>query len=143
MQVKSPQTEGEFAQYYELRWRVLRAPWGAPQGSERDVLDAEADHCMICGAEGNPLAIGRLHLNSPDEAQIRYMAVDEHERGQGYGRRIVEYLEAVARERSAKTIVLNAREEVVGFYATLGYEVIGEGPMMFGTVKHSKMRKIL
>jgi ribosomal protein S18 acetylase RimI-like enzyme len=71
------------------------------------------------------------------------MAVDEHERGQGYGRRIVEYLEAAARAHGTAAIVLNAREEVVGFYTALGYEVVGEGPTMFGTVKHSKMRKRL
>jgi N-acetylglutamate synthase-like GNAT family acetyltransferase len=143
VKVKSPQSDEEFAQYYGLRWRVLRAPWGSPRGSERDELETEAHHAMICGVDGNVLAVGRLHFNSPDEGQIRYMAVDEQSRGQGHGRRIVEYLEAEARAHGARAVMLNAREQVVGFYAVLGYEVVGEGPTMFGTVKHSKMRKKL
>jgi N-acetylglutamate synthase-like GNAT family acetyltransferase len=141
MQVKSPQTEEQFAKYYDLRWRVLRAPWGSPRGSERDELEAGAHHAMICGDDDNVLAVGRLHFNAPDEAQIRYMAVDGQSRG--LGRRIVEYLEAAARAHGAAGIVLNAREEVVGFYSALGFEVVGEGPIMFGTVKHSRMQKRL
>ena len=143
VKVRSPQSDEEFAQYYDLRWRVLRAPWGGPRGSERDELETEAHHAMFCAPDGNLLAVGRLHFNAPDEAQIRYMAVDEQARGQGHGRRIVQYLEAEARACGAAAIMLNAREEVVGFYAALGYEVVGDGPTMFGTVKHSKMRKTL
>ena len=44
MEIRSPETEQEFAAYYELRWRVLRKPWGQPSGSERDELDAAATH---------------------------------------------------------------------------------------------------
>jgi predicted GNAT family N-acyltransferase len=143
MEVKSPQSADELARYYDLRWQVLRAPWGAPRGSERDELDGSATHAMIAGGDGQMLAVGRLHLNSPQEAQIRYMAVAEPARRQGLGGRIVAFLEAAARTAGAEVIVLNARDEVVGFYAALGYEVIGAGPTMFGTVTHSKMQKRL
>jgi N-acetylglutamate synthase-like GNAT family acetyltransferase len=143
MDVRSPWTPEEFDRYYELRWQVLRAPWGSPRGSERDELEESATHAMIVDADGNALAAGRLHLNSPEQAQIRYMAVAEAHRGRGLGRRIVEYLEAAARSAGATSVVLNARDEVLGFYTHLGYEVVGTGPTMFGTVKHSKMRKRL
>src|SRR5215211_5987960 len=103
MNVRSPQTDEEFAHYYELRWRVLRAPWGEPPGSERDELEEAAEHAFIQNDDGEPLAVGRLHFNSPEEAQIRYMAVAEPSRGQGLGRRIVKHLEAIARERGAQT----------------------------------------
>jgi N-acetylglutamate synthase-like GNAT family acetyltransferase len=143
MEVRGPRTPEEFDRYYELRWRVLRAPWGSRRGSERDELEESATHAMIVDADGNAVAAGRLHLNSPEEAQIRYMAVTESDRGRGFGRRIVEYLEAAARSAGATNVVLNARDEVLGFYTTLGYEVVGPGPTMFGTVEHSKMRKRL
>jgi GNAT superfamily N-acetyltransferase len=143
MQVKAPQTPDDFARYYQLRWQVLRAPWGGLPGSERDELESASIHAMVCAADGQPLAVGRLHFNSPDEAQIRYMAVAEQARGGGLGRRIVEHLEEAAHARGAKRIVLNAREEVIGFYQTLGYAVAGAGPTMFGTVTHSKMEKEL
>jgi N-acetylglutamate synthase-like GNAT family acetyltransferase len=141
MEDSRPQTGDEFDRYFELRWRILRAPWGGPRGSERDELEETAEHAMICSSDGEVLAVGRLHFNSPEEAQIRYMAVAEYARGQGLGRRIVEYLESIARRRGAREIVLNARDEVTGFYAVLGYEIVGKGPTMFGTVTHSKMLK--
>jgi GNAT superfamily N-acetyltransferase len=143
VEVRSPQTEVEFARYCLLRWLVLRAPWGEPPGSERDELDGIAEHAYVQSDDGRPLAIGRLHLNSPEEAQIRYMAVAESARGKGLGRRIVEYLETIARDRGATTVVLNAREEVAGFYQTMGYEIIGAGPTLFGAVKHVRMQKRL
>jgi GNAT superfamily N-acetyltransferase len=143
VEVRSPQTEVEFARYCLLRWLVLRAPWGEPPGSERDELDGIAEHAYVQSDDGRPLAIGRLHFNSPEEAQIRYMAVAESARGKGLGRRIVEYLETIARDRGATTVVLNAREEVAGFYQTMGYEIIGAGPTLFGAVKHVRMQKRL
>ncbi|MBA3485020.1 MAG: GNAT family N-acetyltransferase [Pirellulales bacterium] len=143
MDVRRPQSEEEFARLYELRWQVLRAPWGEPPGSERDATDAYSEHALIQAPDGEPLAIGRLHFNSPDEAQIRYMAVAESARGQGLGRCIVDYLETIARDRGATTVVLNAREEVAGFYQSMGYEIIGAGPTLFGTVKHVRMQKRL
>jgi GNAT superfamily N-acetyltransferase len=143
MQVRPPQTDEEFARYYDLRWQILRAPWRQSRGSERDELETTADHAAVFDERGAVLAIGRLHLNSPTEAQIRYMAVADVVRGQGVGRQIVEYLEAVARRRGASVIALNAREEVAGFYERLGYEVVGPGPMMFGAITHVKMQKQL
>src|SRR5947199_6846219 len=79
----------------DLRWRILRQPWGQP-GSERDSEDDSAFHLLLMDAAGKALACSRLHLTAPGEAQLRYMAVDEHARGCGYGGRILEALEAEA-----------------------------------------------
>jgi predicted GNAT family N-acyltransferase len=143
VEVHRPQTEEEFTRLYELRWQVLRAPWGEPPGSERDATDSDAEHALIQDDAGQPLAAGRLHFNSPDEAQIRYMAVADAARGQGLGRRIVEYLESIARDRGATSVVLNAREEVAGFYESMGYQIVGAGPTLFGSIKHVRMQKRL
>ena len=142
-EVQPPRSEQEFARYYELRWMVLRAPWGEPPGSERDDMDDVADHAVIFNGAGQALAAGRLHFNAPEEAQIRYMAVADAVRGQGLGRRIIMYLERIARTKGARTVVLNAREEAAGFYRTMGYQRVGPGPTMFGTVAHVRMRKPL
>jgi ribosomal protein S18 acetylase RimI-like enzyme len=71
------------------------------------------------------------------------MATAPHVRSQGLGRRIIEHLEAVARDKGAKTIVLNARDSAVGFYAKLGYEIVGPGPTLFDVIPHVKMCKRL
>ena len=143
MEVSRPHSDEEFERYYALRWEVLRAPWGEPRASERDELEASAEHALVQTDEGVAVAVGRLHFNSAEEAQIRYMAVSEAARGQGLGRKIVEYLEGIARTRGARSVVLNARDTAAGFYQAMGYEVIGEGPTMFGSVAHVRMRKRL
>src|SRR3977135_3164657 len=87
-QLSSPATPADWDIYYELRWRVLRQPWGQPRGSERDDLEDSAFHLMLRDPAGTLLAIGRLHLNSPQEAQIRYVAVDRAFEGHGLGGQI-------------------------------------------------------
>ena len=83
--------------------RLLRSPLanspraaGSAPGSERDSKDDSAVHLLLLDSARKPLACGRLHFNAPDEAQVRFMAVDENARGRGYGSRILERLEAKA-----------------------------------------------
>jgi GNAT superfamily N-acetyltransferase len=143
MEVSRPKTEAQWASYYDLRWRVLRAPWGQPPASALDELEDVAEHAMVCDDQGQAIAVGRLHCNSAEEAQIRSMAVAPAHRGRGLGRLIVQYLEQAARKRGVKTIVLNAREGAVGFYAKLEYEAVGPGPTLFGVIPHVKMQKVM
>jgi ribosomal protein S18 acetylase RimI-like enzyme len=143
MEVRRPESEQEWAAYFDLRWQVLRAPWNQPRGAERDPIEDTSEHALICDEEGRALAVGRLHFNAPEEGQIRSMATAPHARGQGLGRRIIEHLEAIARAKGAETIVLNARDSAVGFYAKLGYEIVGPGPTLFDVIPHVKMCKRL
>jgi ribosomal protein S18 acetylase RimI-like enzyme len=146
MEVTTPRSPEEFQQYFELRWRVLREPFGQPRGSERDELDdpgSGAEHAAIFTPTGEAIAAGRVQLNTAEEAQIRYMAVAEEHRGAGLGRLIVRRLEEIARGRGARYAVLNARDEASGFYRSLGYEVVGEGPTIFGAITHSRMSRRL
>ena len=98
---------------------------------------------MAVDQAGRIIGVGRLHLRGNLEAQIRYMAVESDCRGGGIGRAIVETLESLARGHRVERIVLNAREEVVGFYAQLGYREVGAGPTLFGEVVHFTMEKDL
>ena len=129
--------------YFDLRWRILRQPWDQPRGSERDAIDEDGFHLMTRGTDGSTLAVGRLHSVSPEEAQVRYMAVDPAHQGSGLGRRILQGLEDRARSQGIKRIVLNARENAVGFYTRQGYEAIGPGETLFGEIRHTRMSKSL
>lgn len=139
MVVTEPKTKKEFEKYYELRWRILRKPWGRPRGSEKDQLDESSFHIMVCENNKTPIAIGRLHFNSKDQCQIRYMAVEENYRGKGYGKIVLDVLEKRAKERDAKQIVLDARETAIEFYEKAGYKATEPGHTLFGSIKHIKM----
>jgi N-acetylglutamate synthase-like GNAT family acetyltransferase len=136
-------TLAEWETYFDLRWRVLREPWGQPRGSERDPLDEKAFHLLIRGVDGSAVAVGRLHINTPEEAQVRYMAVGPAHQGSGLGRKILRGLEDRARAQGIQRIILNARENAVGFYTRQGYEAIGPGETLFGEVRHTRMSKNL
>lgn len=136
-----PRDEADLERYFELRWRVLRAPWDQPRGSEQDDREDESIHLMVRDGNGEALAVGRLHLNSPTEAQVRFMAVDPRAQGRGLGSMVLRALEERAQSAGAKTIVLNARESAQRFYDQHGYRVEGPAPRLFGGVDHLRMRK--
>ena len=139
----SPASAVDWENYYELRWRILRAPWHQPRGSEKDDLEAESEHVMIVGPERQALAVGRLHYNSAAEAQVRFMAVAPEAQGRGLGGAILRELERRSRATGATSIVLNARDNAQHFYQRHGFVVTGPAPTMFGAVKHVRMRKDL
>lgn len=142
MIIKSPQTRKEFFDYYDLRWRILRAPWNQPKGSEQDDLEGQAIH-IIAVENDKIVGCGRAHFNSDEEAQIRYMAVENEWQGKGVGKLILDELEKRVVEKGAKKIILHARENIVKFYEKNGYKVIKRSHTLFGVIPHYLMEKEL
>ena len=134
-------TPAEFRQYYDLRWKTLRAPWNQPRGSETDRLDADSTHVMAVDHAHGVLGVGRLHFSTIGEARIRYMGVATDYRGKGIGTLILFTLEEKAIRLGATRIVLDAREVALGFYRKHGYVAIGPGPMLFNRIAHVRMEK--
>jgi N-acetylglutamate synthase-like GNAT family acetyltransferase len=142
-QVFHPTTPEEFEAYFDLRWRILRAPWHQPRGSELDEFEDQAQHIAIRSHSGLLLGVARLHYPDNDVAQIRYMAVKENHQGQGIGNTLYHHLESHARSINIKNIIANARISVVGFYEQHGFVVIGDGPTLFDKIEHKLMHKVL
>ena len=142
--LKSPRSEAEWRDYYELRWRILRRPWQQPRGSERDAAENNAYHLMATDPDGQQiLAVGRIHQLNAQQAQIRYMATSETSRGRGIGTQMLHALEQQARHWGVATVVLNAREQAVPFYQRNGYRIISAAEMLFGEIPHMRMEKQL
>ena len=106
--IRQPETEEEFKHYYHLRWKLLRAPWGQPEGSEVDDIEERCFHLMTIDDKNTIIAVARLQFNSDDEAQIRYMAVEQIHEKKGIGRRLVNALEEQARTCNRNIIILDA-----------------------------------
>jgi len=143
MKIIEPATTEEFDQYYELRWKILRAPWNQPRGSERDADDETSTHLMVLGKNNSLVGVGRLHFNSIREAQIRFMAIDLPEQRKGVGIYLLQALEARAVKHGASYITLDARETALGFYRKQGYSPQGPGHTLFNSIAHVKMTKAL
>ena len=141
-QLKSPETEPEWQQYYHLRWQILRAPWQQPVGSERDTLEAQAHHLMLLTPEGDVAAVGRIHRLEQGGAQVRYMAVGNAYQGKGAGSRVLAALEQQAVAWGCEFIRLNARDTALAFYQRYGYVSQQAAPTQFG-IAHTMMQKQL
>lgn len=141
--IQDPISMGMESAYYDLRWRILRKPWGQPRGTERDELEEDSIHRVVMDAVGTPLACARLHLNSPEEAQLRYMAVEQDVRRSGIGRMLLQAMEEVASSAGAERLVLQAREGALPFYQACGYSILQETFVLYGTIRHFLMEKRL
>jgi len=143
MRIIEPVSPGDYQKYYDLRWTVLRAPWNQPRGSERDPRDADSTHLMMIDARDAAVAVGRLQFNSIREARIRYMAVAVGQQRRGFGSRMLQALEDRAASLGAASILLDARETALGFYRKRGYSAEGPGHVLYNSISHVRMRKLL
>jgi ribosomal protein S18 acetylase RimI-like enzyme len=141
MIVRPPQTPEEFVLYRDLRWRILRAPWNQPKGTEVDELESEAFPIMVCEVDGIPVGVGRVHFVDNETAQIRSMAVEEEWRGKGIGSIVIKELEKIAIGKGAKKIILHARDNAVKFYERNSYKVVKQSHTLFGSIPHFLMEK--
>lgn len=137
-----PETKLEFNEYFYLRYKVLREPWKQPEGSEKDEGDETSYHVCLLHRH-MMVGVCRMQINSADEAQIRYMAVHELYRGENLGVVMLSYFERMAREKGIDTMILQARETAVKFYARNGYEVVEKTFLLFNEIQHYLMKKNL
>jgi len=141
-----PKSDADFEKYFDLRWRILRKPWGEPQGTEQDAEEESSYHIMSVNDSQTAhrlTGVARLQFIEPTIVQLRYMAVEDTLQGKGIGKAIVKHMEAYAREKNATQLFLHARENAVGFYAHLDYEIMGPSYLLFDCIQHYKMQKTL
>ena len=146
MLIKSPNTQQEWNQYYDLRWRILRAPWQQAKGSEQDDLESDTSsfHAMAIDDQSNAiLGVARLNLLPNSIAQIRFMAVDTAYQQKGTGSQLLHYLENLANENKAQHVILQARENAVDFYLKNGYKLKEKSFLLWGEIQHFLMEKPL
>ncbi|OZI07822.1 GNAT family N-acetyltransferase [Siphonobacter sp. BAB-5385] len=142
--VRSPQTAEEWKAYYQLRYDVLREPWNQPPGSE--VLpDDQTDiiHVAAYDTDGITLGVARLHTNADGRGQVRCVAVSKAAQGKGVGKKLMAHLETLAQRMGVMEIILEARENAVPFYQSLGYDVTQTSYLLFNEIQHYTMRKRL
>ena len=134
---------GAYEEMVELRHRVLRAPLGmtfTPEFLAQDKGD------FLLGFYENETLIACLILTYLEDktVQMRQVAVDFPHHRRGVGRQLVRRAEQEIERRSPPVhrIFLNARENAVPFYKSLGYTEDGE-PFEEITLRHFRMIKHL
>lgn len=143
LQIINPESVEEWEAYYQLRFDVLRSAWTSDRQSTRDERENKSVHFLVLDQRKLAIATGRLQLNTEEEGQIRSMAVHEKFQNQGIGHFVIQKIEEEARARKLKYIILDAREPALNFYLKNNYEVIADSYLLFGVIKHFKMKKEL
>jgi len=121
---------------------MLRKPIRMSKQTVKDDLEKESYHLMVINKKDKVIGSGRLHFNNKKEGQIRYMAVSDSIQRKGLGTSIVLELETIAKEKGAQEMVLNARENAINFYLSLGYKKIEPYQSDTG-IPHTTMSKEL
>lgn len=140
--IKAPETKQEWESYYDLRYRILREPLNQARGTERNEGDATGIHFALYEQE-TLIAVARLDQLDLITFQARWVAVEKNQQGKGFGKLIMEAMEANVIALGGKSIMLQSRDYAVDFYLKLGYTVIAPSFKLFDVLQHFEMNKVL
>jgi N-acetylglutamate synthase-like GNAT family acetyltransferase len=141
MKIIEPTTAEEFEKYYQVRWEVLRAPWGKPKGSEQDEMESQSIHAMAIDNENNVIGVVRVNAVTDKEAQVRFMGVKNGNDGKGIGSLLLSYIENKSKQAGFTSIILHSRENAVEFYQKNNYKLIEKSYLMWEEIQHFLMHK--
>ena len=139
--IVQPATREEWDMYYRLRFEVLRKPWKQPESSTQDETEKISVHLLAIDQNARAAGTARLQLNPDGIGQIRSMAVRHDVRGHGLGTLLLTHLEKIAESKNIKHIILDARENAIGFYQKHGYKLGPASYLLFGIIRHFHMYK--
>ena len=126
-----------------LRREVFIEEQRVPEALEWDAYDATALHAVAVNRLGRAIATGRLLAEALDGVgRIGRLAVQRAMRGGGHGAAVLRALEAAAKARGDREIMLHAQCSAERFYQRLGYRVSGT-PFEEAGIGHVEMRRAL
>jgi predicted GNAT family N-acyltransferase len=140
--IKTPETTQEWEAYYDLRYRILRAPLNQERGTERNEGDATGIHFALYELE-TLIAVARLDKLNHNTFQARWVAVENNQQGKGFGKQIMVAMETKVKALGGKSIMLQSRDYAVDFYLKLGYTLIAPSFKLFEVLQHFEMNKEL
>lgn len=142
--ITSPKSKEEFRKYYDLRFRVLRAPLGQPKGTEKDDYEPISYHFMaIDDSTGEIVGCVKFYEKETGIGQFSYMAVADKYQRKGIGRMLMDAVETKARAIGCKKLGTMTRVTATRFYEKFGYHITGVTHDLFGITQLSWMEKDL
>ena len=142
MQIRPVESEADWEHAKMIRTRVFIDEQDCPPEEEWDAWDATSRH-VLGTVDGEPVATARWRTVADDEtivAKLERFAVLPAHRGEGYGQQLVDYLLRDAQRAGFDHFMLHAQAHLEDFYASFGFESVGERFMEAG-ISHVKMVK--
>lgn len=109
-----------------LRKQVFVEEQGIPLELEIDGKDDSSFHVKVVNKKHEIIGTGRLTLESPSHGIISRIAIRQDYRKLGIGKKIIHYLEKIARQKELNELTLKPHKYLESFYASLGYIKYGD-----------------
>ncbi len=124
--------------YRDLRVEVFVKEQGVPLENEFDEYDTEFPHLVIY-LDGETVATGRVIPYDEDTVKIGRIVVKKDKRGLHLGEKLVAELLRKAKEDGAKTVMLGAQTQAVGFYEKCGFTLLDTPEYLEENIPHRDM----
>lgn len=142
--IKSPVSREEFKAYYDLRYKVLREPWGLPRGTEKDDYEPISQHFTAeDDATGELLGCVKLCEKEPGVSWVSHLAISEKHQRKGIGKLLLGHVEETARRQGYTRIGCLSRLNTTDYFERAGYNISGLPSNYFGTTQVVWMEKNL
>lgn len=136
--------EESLKQCLKVREEVFVVEKGVSKGievDEHDCLDKLCDHFLIKYQNNNVGTIRCLHTTG-DIIRVQRFCFLKEQRGIGLGKTVMKYIENYYKKLGIKTIEMDAKYEVHGFYEKCGYSKTSD-VFLEVNIEHIKMMKNL
>jgi GNAT superfamily N-acetyltransferase len=144
IKIIAPQTREEYKEYYDLRYKVLREPWGMQKGTEKDDFEPISRHFMaIDDVKHKVVGAIKIYEREPGVGCFSHLAVADSEQGKGIGKMMIAFIEDEARKEGYKILGTQARLNTTGYFERSGYKMKGLPSHYFGTTQVVWMEKPL
>jgi N-acetylglutamate synthase-like GNAT family acetyltransferase len=142
--IKIPKTREDFKAYYELRYKVLRAPWGQPKDTEKDDYEPISQHFMaIDDTNGKVVGVIKMFEKSEGVGWVSHLAIDPGYQKKGVGKLLMDTVEHAAREKGYHVIGCMSRLNTTAYFERMGFVTAGLPTQYFGTTQVLWMEKEL
>ena len=144
IKIVSPKTREEFKAYYELRFEVLRKPWGLEKGTEKDDFEPISKHFMaVDDSSGDIVGVIKLMEKEPGVGWFSHMAVSKKYQNSGIGKQLLTFVEDEARKEGYPVLGCMSRLTATEYFTRAGYIINGLPSHYFGTTQVVWMEKKL
>lgn len=140
--IKKPKTREDFKAYYELRYRVLRAPWGQPKDTEKDDYEPISQHFMaVDDTNGKVVGVIKMFEKEEGVGWVSHLAVDPGYQKKGVGLKLMGTVEQAAKDKGYRIIGCMSRLNTTSYFERMGFITAGLPTNYFGTTQVLWMEK--
>lgn len=144
LEFKFVKTQNELESALDIRRNVFINEMGVPESIELDELDTLGSPCehVLVLYNSKPVGTARCNLISDSELKIQRFCFLPQHRKNGFGKRLLEFIESEFSKRGFNYFYLEAKFAVYEFYEKCGYKKVSD-VFIEANVPHVKMEKRL